>query len=435
MEVKSRGLNAKVSESADFYQGNDPAELIKKFGSPLYVYSEKILRAKCRELKNMVSYPKFMVNYSTKANSNFAVLKTIKEEGLHADALSPGEMFLLLNAGFDPSEIFFVSNNVDDEEMRYAIGKKILTGVDSVSQLERFGRLSQSIISAGPNSAGKVAVRFNPGVGAGHHQKVVTGGNETKFGVNAEYIPQVRELLKKYSLKLAGINQHIGSLFMTGESYMEGMNNLLEIAAQFDDLEFIDLGGGFGIPYHKQSGETPMDIKELGRKLSVIMNEFSEKYGKKITFKVEPGRYVTAECAILLGKANAVKYNGPKKFIGTDLGFNVLARPMIYDSHHDIEIYRPKDSPAFASSSKEEKVSIVGNICESGDILARDRILPEIFEDDIIGVLDSGAYGFAMSSGYNSRLRPAEVMIKENSEVLLTRKRDTLEQLLCNQPK
>ena len=420
-------INASVSDSVDFYQGHDPAELIAHYGSPLYVYNERILREKCRELKNLVDYPHFFVNYSVKANANLGILKIIREEGLLADALSPGEIFLDLKAGWKPSEIFFISNNVDDEEMLYAIRNGILTGVDSVSQLERYGKL---------NPGGNVAVRFNPGVGAGHHQKVVTGGNETKFGVNAEYIPGVKEILRKYGLKLRGINQHIGSLFMTGDSYIEGMQSLLGIARQFESLEFIDLGGGFGIPYHKQAGETRLDLKALGSRLSSIMRSFAADYGREITFKIEPGRYVVAECCILLGRANTVKFNGPKKFIGTDLGFNVLIRPVMYDSHHDIEIYRPSGvsrSSAEAPPVKEEIASIVGNICESGDILARDRMLPEIMEDDIIGVLDSGAYGYAMSSNYNSRLRPAEILIGENSAVSLIRRRETLEQLLSNQ--
>ena len=412
-------INTTVSDSVDFYQGHDPVDLIKKHGSPLYVYNERILRNRCRELKNLSEYPHFAVYYSVKANANLTILNIVREEGLFVDALSAGEIFLNIKAGFKTSEIFFVCNNVDDEEMSYAINKGILVGVDSLSQLERYGKL---------NPGGKTAVRFNPGLGAGHHQKVTTGGTETKFGVNAEYIPQVKDLLNKYDIKLVGINQHIGSLFMDGSPYTESAKRLLDIARQFQGLEFIDFGGGFGIPYRKQSGEKRLDLKALGNMLTPIMSDFAKEYGRDISFRIEPGRYVAAECGILLGKVNAVKYNGPKKFIGTDLGFNVLARPVMYDSHHDIEIYRESETP----SLKDEKVSIVGNICESGDILARDRFLPEIMEDDIIGVLDSGAYGYAMSSNYNSRQRPAEVLIKENSDTVVIRKRETLEQLCEN---
>ncbi|MDR2900449.1 MAG: diaminopimelate decarboxylase [Treponema sp.] len=413
-------IHAEVSDAVNFYRRNNPADLVKEYGSPLYVYNESILRERCRELKSLVDYPRFFVNYSVKANTSLAILKIVHEEGLLADVLSPGEMFLNLKAGFKPEEIFFVSNNAGDEEFLFAIERGILVSVDSVSQLERYGKL---------NPGGRVAVRFNPGVGAGHHKKVVTGGSETKFGVNAEYIADVKSLLEKYDLKLAGINQHIGSLFMTGEPYIDGVKNLLEIAKQFDGLEFIDIGGGLGIPYHKQEGEVRLDLKALGEKLSPILNDFAAAYGGNLSFKMEPGRYVVAECGVLLGKVNAIKHNGTKKFIGTDIGFNVLMRPVMYDAHHDIEIYRSSNVP----SVKEEAVTIVGNICESGDILAADRLLPEIHEDDVLGVLDAGAYGYAMGSIYNSRPRPAEIMIKEDGSVVLTRKRGTLEQLLANQ--
>lgn len=413
-------INAEVTNAVNFYQGNDPIALIKQYGSPLYVYNERILRERCRELKNLVDYPNFIVNYSVKANTSLAILKIVREEGLFVDVLSPGEIFLSLKAGFTSSEIFLVSNNVGNEEMRYAIDHNVLISVDSLAQLERYGKLH-------PGSS--VAIRFNPGVGAGHNKKVVTGGSETKFGVNAEYIPEVKTLLAEYRLHLAGINQHIGSLFMSGEPYIEGVESLLKIAKEFKGLEFVDIGGGFGIPYHKQAGENRLNVKELGEKLSPILNNFAEEYGSAVTFKIEPGRYVPAESAVLLGTANAVKYNGEKKFIGTDIGFNVLMRPVLYESHHDIEVYRANDVP----SRKKEEVTVVGNICESGDILAKDRLLPEIFEDDIIGVLDAGAYGFAMSSNYNSRLRPAEIMIMENDDVKCIRKRDTFEQLLMNQ--
>jgi diaminopimelate decarboxylase len=413
-------VHTKISDAVNFYRGNDPAELIEKFGSPLYVYSESILRDRCRELKNLVDYPRFFVNYSVKANTSLAILKIVREEGLLADALSPGEIFLNLQAGFKPEEIFFVSNNAGDDELLYAVEKDILVSVDSLSQLERYGKL---------NPESRVAVRFNPGVGAGHHKKVVTGGSDTKFGVNAEYLSEVKALLEKYKLRLVGINQHIGSLFMTGEPYLEGVISLLNIAKQFDGLEFIDIGGGLGIPYRKQDDEARLDLKALNEKLSPILNDFAKEYGGELAFKIEPGRYTVAECGILLGKVNSVKYNGKKKFIGTDIGFNVLMRPVLYDAHHDIEIYRSSE----IVSDKEETVTIVGNICESGDILAADRLLPEIYEDDILGVLDAGAYGYAMGSIYNSRPRPAEILIKEDNSVVLIRKRETIEQLLVNQ--
>lgn len=404
----------------NFFGSTIPQELIATYDSPLYVYNEAILRQRCREMKNLISYPHFTINYSTKANSNLELLKIIKDEGLNADAMSPGEIHVLLEAGFEPKQIFYISNNVSKEEMQYAIDRNITMSVDSLSQLELFGKI---------NPGGKVAIRFNPGVGAGHHEKVITGGKKTKFGVSPELIPDVKNILNQYNLKLIGINQHIGSLFMEGDPYIAGVKSLLTICENFTDLEFIDLGGGFGIPYHKQAAEERLNLPELGEKLNTVLSEWVDHYGKPITFKIEPGRYIAAECGILLGTVHVIKENYGKKYIGTDLGFNVLARPVMYDAHHDIEIYKRNTPP---TSDENETVMVVGNICESGDIIAKNRLLPSINENDIIGVLDAGAYGYCMASNYNNRLRPAEILINNEGKAKLIRRRDTLEDLMRN---
>lgn len=409
------------TEQTNFFKGISPFEIIKEYGSPLYVYNESILRQRCREMKNFITYPNFSVNYSTKANSNLELLKIVREEGLNADAMSPGEIYVLLAAGFKPEQIFYISNNVSAEEMKYAIEKGIILSADSLSQLELYGKL---------NPGGKVAVRFNPGVGAGHHEKVVTAGKKTKFGVNMDYISEVKEILKRYDLKLVGINQHIGSLFMEGKPYIEGVKSLLDIAKQFDDLEFVDLGGGFGIPYRKQEGQERLELKDFGSKLDQVLKDWVREYGKDITFKIEPGRYIVAECSVLLGTVHSIKSNYGVTYAGTDIGFNVLARPVMYDSHHDIEVYR--EGKLLKSTESDKPVYVVGNICESGDILAKDRMLPELKEGDILGIMDAGAYGYSMSSNYNNRLRPAEVLIRENGSISLIRRRDTLEDLMRN---
>ncbi len=407
--------NSKVTDSFDFFKGNSPKELVEKFGSPLYVISEDILRQRCREMKNLVSYPKFIPNYSAKANSNLAFLEIVQSEGLNADAMSPGEIYVELMAGFKPEQIFYISNNVSEEEMLFAIERGITVSVDSVAQLERFGKI---------NKGGKVAIRFNSGVGAGHSAKVVTGGKKTKFAVNPEYIPEVKEILKKYDLKLVGINQHIGSLYMDAKPFLDSVKAVMEIAKQFDDLEFIDFGGGFGIPYEKLNDQPRLDLKKLGESFNAELEQFVKEYGKELTFKIEPGRYISAESSVLLGTVHSIKHNGADKYIGTDIGFNALQRPVMYDSHHDIEVYN--------DSTEKECVTVVGNICESGDILAKDRELPKAEIGDVIGLLDAGAYGFSMASNYNNRLRPAEVLIRENGEAVLVRKRDSLEDLTRN---
>ncbi len=410
-------LVSKVTDSLNFYMDNSPIDLVEKYGSPLYVYNEKILRDRMREVKNLLDYPKFYVNYSAKANSNLAILQIAKQENMHVDAMSPGEIYSELMAGFSPEEIFYISNNVSKEEMLYAIEKGVTISVDSISQLEQLGKI---------NKGSNVAIRFNGGIGAGHHEKVITCGENTKFGVNPEDIPLVKEVLKKYDLNLVGINQHIGSLFMEPDKYILGVRAILEIAKNFKDLDFIDLGGGFGIPYHKLEDEKRLDLKSLGKELDAILKEFVLEYGKEIKIKVEPGRYIVAESGVLLGTVHAVKNNGKEKYVGTDIGFNVLARPVMYDSHHDIELYRKSDE----KSKIEEEVTVVGNICETGDIIAKGRVLPKIKEEDIIAILDTGAYGQVMSSNYNNRLRPAEVLIRENGEVVLIRERDNLEDIV-----
>jgi len=406
-----------VTNKNGFYGNSNPQELIETYGTPLYVYNEDVFRTRCREVKNLVKYDNFSVNYSVKANSNLTLVTIARSEGLNVDAMSPGEIFLEERAGYQPEEILFISNNVSAEEMQFAIDRGITISVDSLSQLEMFGRI---------NPGGKVCVRFNPGIGAGHHEKVVTGGKKTKFGVQPEFISNVKDILAKYNLTLIGINQHIGSLFMTSDKYIEGIKSVMSIAKQFDTLEFLDFGGGFGIPYEKLDGEERLDLIELGKILDPVLDEFVADYGRKIMFKIEPGRYVVAESGILLGTVHTKKKNYDINYIGTDLGFNVLKRPVMYDSHHDIEIYRTSGLP----SRKEEIVNIVGNICETGDILAKDRKLPEIFEGDILGVLDAGAYGFCMSSNYNNRLRPAEVLIKSDGSHQLIRRRETLDDLM-----
>ena len=410
-------LNSTVTDECNFYGSTDPAALLKEFGSPLYVYNEAIIRERAKEMKNLVSYKNFVVNYSAKANSNIAFLQIINDAGLNAEAMSPGEVAAELRAGFKPENMLCISNNTSCEEMKYIAGLGITVSVDSLSQLEQFGTV---------NPGCRVAVRFNTGVGAGHHEKVITAGSDTKFGVNPEFIPEVKAIVEKHSLKLIGVNHHIGSLFMNPEPYLEGAENLFGVAMNFRDLEFVDLGGGFGIPYNKQGGEERLALKQLGAKLDELIKEFVLRYGSEITIKIEPGRYISAECGVLLGKVRTVKYNGPVKYVGTDLGMNVLLRPAMYDSHHDIEVYRESGN----TDIEQELVTVVGNICETGDIIAKNIRLPKIVEGDILGVLDAGAYGFVMSSNYNHRLRPAEVLIRQDGQPVLVRDRDTVEDLL-----
>lgn len=396
----------------------DAEGLLKEYGSPLYVYDEKTLRERVKEMVNLLPYPWFGASCSIKANSNLFLLEILKEEGMDADAMSPGEIYLLEKAGFDGSRIFYICNNVSAEEMKYALDRGILISVDSLSQLEMLGRI---------NRGGEVALRFNPGTGAGHHEKVITAGAGTKFGIQENMIEDTKAIAKKYGLRIVGINQHIGSLFLDGKPFIDSVKALLRIAAQFDNLEFVDLGGGFGIPYRRFHGEKHLDLQELRNELAPLLLDFRKQYGGGLKFKIEPGRYPFAECGAILGTVHAVKTNYGTEYIGTDIGFNVLMRPMLYDSYHEVVAFR---NNRILEARDEEKVTIVGNICETGDILARDRYMPPLQEGDVLGVLDAGAYGYVMSSNYNQRLRPAEVLITLNGDIRLIRRRDTLEDLL-----
>ncbi|MGL5437903.1 MAG: diaminopimelate decarboxylase [Lachnospiraceae bacterium] len=395
-------------------------DIVREYGSPVYIYSEAILRERCRDVMNFVKYKKFIVDYSMKANSNPALLKIIREEGLEVDVMSPGEIYIAEAAGYEPEEIFYICNNVSAEEMLYVINKGIRVCVDSLEQLEQYGQLA-------PHS--EVSIRINPGIGIGHHEKVVTAGKKAKFGINVELEKDIRAILEKYDLKLIGITQHIGSLFLDGEEYLKSAGTLIEFSKLFSDLEFVDLGGGFGIPYRAAEGESRLDLCELGKSLDVLFENFVQEYGREIYFRIEPGRYIVAECGMILGTVNGRKYNHESKYIGTDVGFNVLMRPVIYDAYHEVSFYR---NGHLIESTNGEEATVVGNICESGDILAGDRMLPDVKSGDIIAVKDAGAYGHVMSSNYNGRLRTGEVLLSPDGSRRAIRKRDSFEDLICN---
>ena len=410
------------TDSLNFFGAEDPVDLAARFGTPLYVYNEKVLRQRCRDMMNLSDHPGFRVNYSAKANTNPVLLQIVRDEGCLVDAMSPGELYMNQRAGFLPEEMLYVSNNISAAEMSNALDHGLLISVDSLSQLDRLGGL---------NPGGDVMVRFNPGIGAGHSEKVITAGKKTKFGINPQDLPQVLDLLKKHNLRLAGVNQHIGSLFMDGASYLAAADILLELTVGLlkleigKDLRIIDFGGGFGIPYEKYSGQPSLDLADLGARLDTRLKKWTAETGYTGQFFIEPGRYIAAECGLLLGRVQAVKKNGGDVYVGTTLGFNVMQRAAMYGAFHDIEIYRAGGSPEPDALVQ----TIVGNICESGDIIAKDRLLPPAKEGDVLAVLDAGAYGYVMASTYNQRLRPAEVLIQKDGRARQIRRRESLDDL------
>ena len=265
-----------INES-DFLRGVSASKLLKEYGSPLYVYNEELLRKSMRTVASIITKYPYTANFSMKANSNLTILKMCLEEGLNCDAMSEGEIRLLMKAGFPKERIFFVPNNVSSDELRFAIENDILTSLDSIDQLDMYGEL---------NPGGKCSVRLNPGVGAGHHQKVVTAGKNTKFAITDDQLDLMFDTAKKHDLKIVGINQHIGSLFMQGDQFLAAVKNLLHMAERFEHLEFIDFGGGFGVPYHKVSeNEAPFDFSKFNPKFEAILDEFVEKLGYAPLFK------------------------------------------------------------------------------------------------------------------------------------------------------
>lgn len=407
--------------STDFFKGNNPEAIASEYGTPVYVYNEEIIRKSMETVEGVITKYPYTANYSVKANTNIEILKLALEEGLNCDAMSPGEITLLLKAGFPPEKIFFVSNNVAAEEMQFAIDKGVMVSLDSLDQLDRFGQI---------NPGGRCAVRINPGVGAGHSEKVITAGKKTKFAIAEEDIDKIFEIVDKYDLKIVGINQHIGSGFLDPKPYIDAVTNLLRIADRFDNLEFIDFGGGYGIPYHKLDDEKPFPMEDFKVKLEPVLDEFVQRYGKTPLFKSEPGRYCVAEGSVILSRVQAIKVNAGIKYVGCDTGMNTLIRPAMYDSYHDIEVIRDGKVVDRDGNNDMETVNVSGPICETGDLIAKGRLLPKAKTGDLLAILDTGAYGYAMASSYNSRPRPAEVMITKEGKVVQIRRRETIEDLL-----
>ena len=405
-------------EESGFFKGIDPEQIVRKYGTPVYVYNEEIIRKRMREVAGVISKYPYRANYSMKANSNLTILKIALEEGLNADAMSEGEIRLLMKAGFPADRIFFVPNNVDSLELQFAIDAGIMTSLDSLDQLELFGSL---------NPGGKCSVRINPGVGAGHHEKVITAGKRTKFGIAEEDVNKIFDIAKKYDLTIAEINQHVGSQYLDPQPFLEAVENFLRIAERFDSLEYIDFGGGYGIPYHKLDDETPFDMTSFSEKFTALLDGYASRHKNDLPlFKSEPGRYCVAEGGVILGRVHATKQNAGKRYAGTDIGMNVLARPTLYDSYHDIEVLHNGKT---VSRDRLEEISVSGNICESGDLLCKDRPLAHIETGDLVCVLDAGAYGYSMSSSYNTRPRAAEVLITMDGKDKLIRKRETFDDL------
>ena len=400
-----------------FFQG-----LLNRYGSPLYVYNEKILRERCQTILNFknslegyLNNTKVNMHYSTKANNNPAILKIVKEYGLNVDCMSLLELDLNKKCEFEDKRILYVCNNIDKDEMDVVFNSNILICLDSISQIETWGSIH-------PGS--DIMIRLNPGVeGVGHSQEVITAGKKTKFGITEENYKEMFEAIDKYNLNVIGLHQHLGSLFLNDkiDKYVKGVESFFELInryTEFDNVKIIDLGGGFGVPYN---GEEKLDFNLLINKLGNVLKKFEQEHKSIEEFKFEPGRYIPCESGMILGRVNAIKHENNTYWIGTDIGMNQLVRPSMYDAYHRVKILG-------ASNSPEITANICGNVCESGDVLAKDRKVKLPIPGDIIMVYNAGAYGYSMASNYTGRLRPAEVMYNDNQDRLI-RYRETIDYL------
>jgi diaminopimelate decarboxylase len=406
-----------------YIDGVSAVELAAQFDTPLYVLSEKRIRDNYNRLRNALTrnYAQSRIYYAAKANSNLSVLEILGSEGAYIDAVSPGEVSLALKAGFPAERIMFTGTSVRNDELQFLVDSNITVNVDSLSQLNRLlGIIVPSLIS----------VRINPEVGAGHHSHVITAGKNSKFGVWEENALEAYAAAKNAGVERFGIHMHVGSGVLDVEPFVLALEKLLSIAKRVHDqvgvqFEFIDVGGGLGVPYKPE--DNALDLTQFfDAVLAVFKHRINEYRLGTPFFCVEPGRYVVCDAAVLLTSVNTVKTTPFKKFVGVDAGFNTLVRPTMYGSYHPIIVANKLDY------AEGEEVDVVGPICESGDALARDRLLPKIEEGDLLAVLNAGAYGFAMSSQYNARPRAAEVLVKDG-KYSLVRERESFEDLLVGQ--
>ncbi|MBU6998388.1 MAG: diaminopimelate decarboxylase [Theionarchaea archaeon] len=394
------------------------AEIRTAYGTPTYVYDKQVMARQYQNLAQSIRYTPLRIHYACKANTNCAILRIFRDLGCAVDCVSPGEIFLALKAGFSSSDILFTGNNLTHSEIMYAISHDVLMTADSLSQLEVYGQI---------NPESDVCIRINPNLGAGHHKHVITGGLQSKFGIYQTDVAQITSLLNKYNLHLKGVHMHIGSGILEPVLLLKGVESLLQVAGEFPDLEFVDIGGGLGVPY--EPGQVSMDLRKFGESLTDMVTRWAE-HNHAVTLVLEPGRFLVAESGILLTTVTAVKENPKYTFVGVDTGFNHFMRPALYNAYHEIVKVVPSESRR--EFQEHSEVTVCGDICESADIFARNRLLPPLKEGDLLAILNTGAYGFSMASEYNSRPLPAEVLV-DKTTVTEIRKRGTFQDLLRNQ--
>jgi diaminopimelate decarboxylase len=389
----------------------------QQFGTPLYVYHAEKIKEQYNKLTTAFSRSKPLFFYASKALTNINILKYINGLGANVDCSSINEVKLAIQAGFSPERILYTSNGIAFEEIIEARSLGVIINIDSLSNLEKFGKKFGHTYPVG--------IRLRPNIMAGGNLKISTGHDKSKFGIPIDQIEKVLSLVQLYDLHIADLHIHTGSEIKDVDVFVKGIAILFDIVPRFKELAFIDLGGGFKVPY--QDGDVETDIPLLAKKIEEAFAtppKGGDTSGRPLQVWFEPGKFLVSECGYFITKVNVIKETDAATFVSVDSGFNHLIRPMFYDAYHRIaNISNPNGNP--------KRYSVVGNICET-DTFAWDRTINEVREGDYLVFYTAGAYGFEMSSNYNSRYKPAEVLVKDGQAHLI-RKRDQFQDLLRNQ--
>ena len=389
-------------------------DLANKYGSPLYVYDTDIIASQYRRITDAFEkVEQLQLNYAVKALSNINILRFFKNLGAGLDTVSIQEVNLALSVGVDPKKIIYTPNGVSLEEIENVAKKGVQINIDNLSILELFGQKHPEI---------PVCIRINPHIMAGGNSKISVGHIDSKFGISVHQVPHIKLVVENTGMHVNGIHMHTGSDILDIDTFLRATEILFDVAKKFKTIDFIDFGSGFKVPY--KEGDISTDIEQLGLQLTERFNSFCKDFGKKVTLMFEPGKFLVSKAGNFLAKVNVVKQTTSTVFAGIDSGFNHLIRPMMYDSYHHITNISNPDG-------RDRYYSVVGYICET-DTFGSNRRISEISEGDILCFENAGAYCFSMASNYNSRYRPAEVMIYNNDDYLI-RERETFEDLIKNQ--
>jgi len=392
------------------------AAIADEFGTPVYVYHAEKIAEQYQKLKNAFAKQNVVFFYASKALTNINVLQYIKSLGANVDCSSVNEVKLALHAGFPAEKILYTSNGIAFDEIEEAKNLGVHINIDSLSNLEKFGKKF--------GHSYPVGIRLRPNILAGGHLKISTGHDKSKFGIPVDQLEKVVECVEKNNLFIQGLHIHTGSEIKDVDVFVKGIGILFDIIPFFKELEFVDLGGGFKVPYKEGDSET--EITLLSEKVKEAFSNHPNPGNKPLQIWFEPGKFLVSEAGYFITQVNVLKETSSTIFAGVNSGFNHLIRPMFYDAYHRIENISNENGP-------EKVYTVVGNICET-DTFATDRKISEIREGDYLVFYNAGAYGFEMSSNFNSRLKPAEVLVK-NGKPILIRKRDVFEDLLRNQLK